>query len=229
LASFSLIEDPGTGVTETVPGSNITGVDPQLGPLADNGGVYDTETQELAQTSPAVDQGSVTGFVEIDQRLEDRPFDFSSIPNSTAVGADGSDIGAFELQSSDLPPPPTDDGGGSTTPTTAPPVTPPTCKGKEATLFARPGSLSRTLTGTNKKDVIVGTTKKDTISAKGGNDLVCAKGGKDTLKGGGGKDRLFGQGGKDLLLGGAGKDLLSGGGKNDTCVGGAGRDTEKSC
>ena len=37
--AFSLIEDPaGVLIDTTVPGSNITGVDPQLGELSDNGG-----------------------------------------------------------------------------------------------------------------------------------------------------------------------------------------------
>jgi hypothetical protein len=216
-ASFSLIQDPGSaGITEGVADSNIYAVDPQLGPLASNGGP--TMTQALAPTSPAVDKGS--SALTADQRGQLRPFDFAATANSSALGADASDMGAFELQPADIP------AASAVTPTPA--VTAPKCKGKTATVFTRPG-LARTLTGTNKRDVIVGTTKKDKIKAKGGNDLVCAKGGKDTVKGGGGKDRLFGQGGKDLLLGGAGKDLLSGGGRNDTCIGGAGRDTEKSC
>jgi len=103
------------------------------------------------------------------------------------------------------------------------------CKGKTATIYARPGILGRSFNGTSNPDVIVGTSRKDRINAGAGNDLVCAKGGPDKIKGGSGKDRLFGQGGRDKLLGQGGKDLLSGGGKNDTCVGGAGKDTEKSC
>jgi Tol biopolymer transport system component len=117
-------------------------------------------------------------------------------------------------------------------------VSPPKCKGKEATIFVGPGGLARTLTGTAKRDVIVGTSKKDKINAGGGNDLVCANGGADKVKGGGGKDKLYGQGGKDKLFGQAGKDKLVGGGSADkliggggadTGVGGAGKDTEKSC
>jgi hypothetical protein len=236
-AGFTLVEDP-TGATlddSAAPGSNITGVDPQLGGLAANGGP--TLTHALAPTSPAVDQGA-RFFSDYDQRFMPRPFDFSTIPNSSAAGADASDIGAFELQPSDIP--------AAVAPPPPPATVAPICKGKQATIFPRPG-LARTFNGTNKRDVVVGTNKKDTIRAKGGNDLVCAKGGKDTVKGGGGKDRLFGQGGKDTLKGGAGKDTLKGGAgkdrlfgqggkdnlvggaKNDTCVGGPGNDTEKSC
>jgi CSLREA domain-containing protein len=222
-ASFSLIQDPGSaGITEGVTDSNIYAVDPLLAPLADNGGP--TQTQALAfNTSPALDKG-MAGALSTDQRGETRPFDLPTIPNSSAAGADGSDIGAVEMQS--LPPDPPA-GPAATLPFT-PATVAPKCKGRRATVFARPG-LARTLTGTNKRDVIVGTKRKDTIRAKGGNDLVCAKAGRDFVKGGGGKDKLYGQRGKDNLLGGAGKDLLSGGGKNDTCVGGAGRDAEKSC
>jgi CSLREA domain-containing protein len=104
-------------------------------------------------------------------------------------------------------------------------VTPPTCKGRPATIFPRPG-LARTFNGTNKKDVIVGTSKKDKINAGGGNDLVCAKGGKDTVKGGGGKDTLLGQGGNDTLKGGPGKDTLKGGPGSDVLIGGPGRDRQ---
>jgi hypothetical protein len=97
-AAFSLITNTsGAAVTETVPGSDIIGQDPQLGPLADNGGP--TQTMALAPTSPAVDKGSAVGLTS-DQRGVTRPIDFPSIPNSAAPGADGSDIGAFELQPS---------------------------------------------------------------------------------------------------------------------------------
>ncbi|MEK6278597.1 MAG: choice-of-anchor Q domain-containing protein, partial [Actinomycetota bacterium] len=198
-ASFSLIQGPGSaGITEGVPGSNITGVDPLLGPLQDNGGP--TETMALAlSSSPALDMGSA-GALSTDQRGEQRPFDLPTITNSGAAGADGADIGAVEMQT--LPPSPP-----VSPPATSPTSAPPKCKGKTATVFTRSG-LARTLNGTNKRDVIVGTTKKDTIKAKGGNDLVCAKGGKDTVKGGGGKDKLYGQGGKDKLFGQGGADKL---------------------
>jgi Ca2+-binding RTX toxin-like protein len=230
-ASFNLIEDPGSvAISEGVPGSNITGVDPLLLPLADNGG--STQTQAIAfNTSPALDAGM--SAQNGDQRSLPRPFDLPTIANSSAPGADGSDIGAVEMQT--LPPEPP---GGSPT------AVAPKCKGKVATVFRANG---RTLTGTNKRDVIVGTKKKDKINSRGGNDLVCAKGGNDTVNGGGGKDKLFGQGGKDKLsgkggkdklvggakkdklIGGAGADKLLGKGGNDTCVGGPGKDVEKSC
>jgi hypothetical protein len=78
------------------PGDQVN-QDPQLGPLQDNGGP--TRTMALAATSPAVDQGSAPGQLT-DQRGVLRPIDFPAIPNPNVSKADGSDIGAFELQPS---------------------------------------------------------------------------------------------------------------------------------
>jgi hypothetical protein len=110
--SFSLIGVPDIYVNETVADSNITGVDPKLGPLADNGGP--TQTMTLLCGSPAIDKGSAFTYSD-DQRSLTRPVDLADYPNSTASGADGSDMGAVELQASPgtvcTPPPPP---GGST-------------------------------------------------------------------------------------------------------------------
>ncbi len=98
-ASFSLIENPSGGpITETVAGSNITGVDPQLGPLSGNGGP--TETHRPAAGSPVIDKGSSLG--PADQRGLTRPVDQPSIANSAATGANGADIGAVELQAAEI-------------------------------------------------------------------------------------------------------------------------------
>jgi hypothetical protein len=97
-AAFSLLGSTAdAAVTDTVAGSNIVGQDPQLGPLATNGGPV--QTMALPASSPAVDKGSAFALTS-DGRGVLRPIDFPDIPNSTAVGADGSDIGAFELQPS---------------------------------------------------------------------------------------------------------------------------------
>ena len=96
-ASFSLIQIDTGGITEGVTGSNVTGVDPLLLVLANNGGP--SQTQALAETSPVVDQGTTT--LTSDQRGEPRPFDVPEIDDSTATGANSSDIGAFERQSDD--------------------------------------------------------------------------------------------------------------------------------
>ena len=70
------------------------GVDPDLGPLQPNGGP--TETMALPFTSPAIDGGLAATGVSADQRGRARPVEFPAKPN--AVGSDGSDVGAFELQ-----------------------------------------------------------------------------------------------------------------------------------
>jgi Right handed beta helix region len=99
-AAFSLIGsvDADTTIDETIPGSDILGQEPQLGPLAGNGGP--TQTQLPANTSPVVNKGSAFALAT-DQRGLTRPVAFPGVANSTAAGADGSDMGAVELQ----PPP----------------------------------------------------------------------------------------------------------------------------
>jgi hypothetical protein len=91
--AFSLVKDA-SGAVITQPSPNVLGVDPQLGALAFNGGA--TRTQVPAGTSPAIDKGMDTGT---DQRGLTRLADMPSIAN--AVGGNGADIGAVELQ---LPP-----------------------------------------------------------------------------------------------------------------------------
>jgi hypothetical protein len=97
-AAFSLIGsvDPNSPLNQT--GPNLLGQDPQLGPLADNGGP--TQTQKPAISSPVIDQGASFGLGS-DQRGLGRPVEVPTIPN--AAGGDGSDIGAVELQPSELP------------------------------------------------------------------------------------------------------------------------------
>src|SRR5262245_13382971 len=95
-SAFRLIADTaGATITETVAGSDITGVDPQLGALADNGGT--SQTMLPTDTSPVVNKGSAFGLSS-DQRGFCRPIVFTGVPNSSAPGADGSDMGAVELQ-----------------------------------------------------------------------------------------------------------------------------------
>jgi predicted outer membrane repeat protein len=112
-SAFSLIGDESDAtITETVPGSDITGQDPQLVPLADNGGL--TETMLPATSSPVINKGSAFGLSS-DQRAFCRPIMFSGVPISSAPGADGSDMGAVELQNAGAPcPAPPPAGGGAT-------------------------------------------------------------------------------------------------------------------
>ena len=74
--------------------------DPMLGPLQDKGGP--TFTHALLTGSPAIDKGKNFSGSTTDQRGIGfaRTFDNPSIPNAT--GGDGTDIGAFEVQT--IPP-----------------------------------------------------------------------------------------------------------------------------
>jgi Ca2+-binding RTX toxin-like protein len=195
--AFSLVENAGTAAaSQAVPGSNLLGVDPRLGPLASNGGP--TRTHLPLAGSPVRDAGSTS--LTVDQRGLTRPFQLVAVPDATAPGADGSDIGAAEV------------------------VITAKCGGRTATIVAEPGQVTK---GTAGKDVIVGTSGADRIKGLGGNDVVCGKGGNDKIAGGGGKDTLRGQGGNDKINGGGANDKLIGGGGKDTLAGNAGNDTLK--
>ena len=96
--AFSLIENPTNAQIHSDPlYSNISGVDPQLMPLAGNGGP--TYTEAPALTSPVIDCGTSAGATT-DQRggLFVRPVELART-DSPIAGADGSDMGAFEVQS----------------------------------------------------------------------------------------------------------------------------------
>ncbi|MDX6659146.1 MAG: hypothetical protein QOH62_3939 [Solirubrobacteraceae bacterium] len=102
--AFSLVQAPGDApLTQQ---AMLTGIDPQLGSLGDNGGP--TATMLPAGTSPVIDQGRSPAKLKVDQRNLDRLVD-SGLPN--AAGGDGTDIGAVELRADQvvlppLPPPP---------------------------------------------------------------------------------------------------------------------------
>jgi outer membrane protein OmpA-like peptidoglycan-associated protein len=98
-AAFSLIQHPGSAPFLSQQ-SDITGVDPQLGPLQNNGGP--TETMMPSATSPVIDQGKAATDLTTDQRFDPRTVDVSGIANPP--GGDGTDIGAVELPA---PPPST--------------------------------------------------------------------------------------------------------------------------
>jgi hypothetical protein len=86
---------PATNCNFTNP-TDISGVDPVLGSPADNAGL--TPTMAISATSPAVDQGDAGGDLT-DQRGDARPRDLNAVAN--ASGGDGSDIGAYEFQSTE--------------------------------------------------------------------------------------------------------------------------------
>jgi hypothetical protein len=120
------LSSQGYNLIGTTNGANITGtttgdlynVDPMLGPLQDNGGP--TFTQALLSGSPAIDRGLSSG--DPDQRGLPRPVDDPSIPNAT--GGDGTDTGAFEVQTISTPTPtPTPSPTPTPTATPIPPAT----------------------------------------------------------------------------------------------------------
>jgi CSLREA domain-containing protein len=88
--SFSLIQQPGSApLTQQ---SVITGQDPQLSALANNGGP--TETMLPGPTSPLIDQGRAEAGLTTDQRGDPRTVQ-ASVPDPP--GGDGTDIGSVEL------------------------------------------------------------------------------------------------------------------------------------
>jgi Ca2+-binding RTX toxin-like protein len=81
-----------------------------------------------------------------------------------------------------------------------------------------------TISGTDRKDVLVGTKRADVISGLGGRDRIRGRGGADRICAGKGQDRVNAGAGKDLVLGEAGNDRLAGGGGKDILKGAGGRD-----
>lgn len=92
IAGDGIVGAAGSATLSVVPaGSMQIGVDPQLGPLADNGGP--TLTMLPAAAGPAIDKGAANGLTE-DQR---------GLPRTSGGGTD---VGAVELPSSQPPTPP---------------------------------------------------------------------------------------------------------------------------
>ena len=93
VGEFDIVQTMAAQANGTIAGSPLT-ADPLLGPLQDNGGP--TATMAPAPSSPAIDAGSSSGL-GVDQRGDPRPVDFPTPPD--AIGGDGADIGAVEVQS----------------------------------------------------------------------------------------------------------------------------------
>jgi CSLREA domain-containing protein len=93
----------GTCAFNHVSGTDMT-ADPMLGGLAVNSNPFGTATFALLPGSPAIDAGSSTAQTNPtqDQRTLLRPSDFVLVPD--AVGGNGADIGAFEVQNGPLEP-----------------------------------------------------------------------------------------------------------------------------
>ena len=199
-ASFSLVEDPGN--TTISPGSNLTGVDPKLGPLQDNGGP--TRTHAVLPGSPAIDKGMASGA---DQRGAPRPFNLPGVPSAGAPGANAADIGAYERVLC---------GGVAVNRVGT------AGKDKLRGTGGRDGIL-----GLAGRDRLLGLGGNDALCGGAGGDLLRGGAGRDKLLGQAGRDRLLGGPGRDRLIGGPGADRLIGGPGRDRLRGGPGKDRQR--
>jgi CSLREA domain-containing protein len=232
---------------------DMLGVDPQIGPLANNGGP--TETHAIGMDSPANNLYSLSGY----SPFETYPFTCDSTdqrgePRNPDSGAPQCDAGAFELVE---------------------------CRGLAATIIGTAGDDR--IVGTSGDDVIQAASGNDRIRSSSGADVVCAGAGEDdietgagrdqiqagmnndtvragggddfvrglqpggfpfnppknvivvglddsdTLDGGRGDDRILGEAHPDRLLGGPGRDMIDGGASEDACDGGPDPDRLRRC
>jgi CSLREA domain-containing protein len=183
---FTLIEvfKPATCLVGFNPGSNITGMDPDLGPLRDNGG--GTRTRALLG-GPALNAGGSSGIdtcATTDQR---------GLPRALAGQCD---LGAYErvackgLAATRV-------GGNARDVLRGTP-------GRDVfALFAGNDEAK----GLGGGDVICAGRGSDKLRGGRGRDKLLGGKGRDTLLGGPGRDRLLGGPGRDKLRGGGGKDF----------------------
>lgn len=218
--AYSLIQN-GTG-DELVPGSNLFGVAPLLGPLADNGGP--TLTHAILPGSPALDRGSNPNNLIFDQR----GYGFERV-----IGA-AADIGAYESRDSrvQLMPDPQKPIGRKVLVVVG-------TRGADAIVVRRDfddvevvmnghsyafdvfavGRLvafgmegnDRISSSLTQRALLDGGRGSDILSGGSNADILLGKEGKDTLRGNAGRDILIGGDGLDSLTGGADDDLLLGG------------------
>jgi VCBS repeat-containing protein len=115
---YNLSSDAAGGDATTGPGGflnntgDIRNTDPMLGPLQDNGGP--TFTHALICGSPAIDNGKNFAGTSTDQRGDGFARTFNDPDVANASGGDGTDIGAFEVQTACNRPPTAVDNGYST-------------------------------------------------------------------------------------------------------------------
>ncbi len=84
-------------------------------------------------------------------------------------------------------------------------------------------SISKTIRGTRRGDLLLGSRASELIIGGSGNDLILGNGGNDCIVGEEGSDLLLGGPSENVLLGGPGNDLLIGK-RGDLLIGGPGRD-----
>ncbi len=231
-AAFSLIESTAGALITPVlfptrPGlvvSNLFGVDPLLGPLADNGGP--TLTHALLPGSPALDRGFSPDPSFGDPTLvlvnDQRGFGYERV-----IGA-AADVGAYESRDADvrLVPDPLNRGRNVL-------VVIGTRKSDVISLRRDGADVEVTLNGVFHafdaravhRVAAFGMEGNDRItSALAVGALLDGGRGADVLTGGNGDDVLVGGDGNDVLVGGNGADVLSGGAGRDVLIGGNGVD-----
>ncbi|MCA9226760.1 MAG: hypothetical protein KDA47_14155, partial [Planctomycetales bacterium] len=161
----------GATITGTT-GNNVTGVDPMLGPLTDNGGP--TRTHALLTGSPAIDAGTNAGL-STDQRGVPRPQG-----NDFDIGAFETGMGGVEFDADDGNPGDANDGEGDEFVITYDPSTDEfviTINGVEADRVEAGSENSITINGSNDRDTItlIDTSNSDErffLFGRGGRDTI---------------------------------------------------------
>jgi hypothetical protein len=183
-AGFNLIGNPGNstgfanGVNNDQVGSSGAPLDPKLDPLGlkDNGG--STPTIALQPDSPAIDKGTsvaLGGALDKDQRqVFARTYDDAGVTNT----ADGTDVGAFELQpggpTPTPTPTPTPSPSPSPSPNPSPSPSPNPSPSPSPSPSPTPGSpkvvvTTTALVRTNCGDIAVGVTVQNAGGATANN------------------------------------------------------------
>ncbi|MGH2674314.1 MAG: choice-of-anchor Q domain-containing protein [Actinomycetota bacterium] len=176
----NLIEDTtGCTIDGTTTG-DVTGMDPRLGPLADNGGP--TLTQALLPDSPAIDGADPAAAPPADQRGAPRNPDIGAYELVLCAGTIVNRIGA--------------EGNDVLVGTGGP----------DGFLAGAGNDRVKALGGNDAACLGPGN---DRAAGGGGKDILLGEQGKDRLRGQGGRDRLKGGPGKDRCSGGPGKDRAS--------------------
>jgi Ca2+-binding RTX toxin-like protein len=198
VLDHSLVENSSdSDVIESPAGSNIRNTDPDLGPLADNGGK--TLTHLPSPSSPAIDAGMANGETT-DQRGFDRTVNQEE-PNH--ANSDGTDIGSVErARNSEVCPLDSSIAGSAYT-------------GNEE---------SETIDGTTGSDIILGLGGNDTLNGKPGDDCLIGGDDDDTVNGDEDNDLGRGNSGSDTMHGGSGDDDFGSGPDDDVMDLDAGND-----
>ena len=164
-------------------------LDPLLEMPANNGGT--TATIKLKSTSPAIDAGN-NNLVD-NLNTERRENGFSRIVDGNGDGIATVDIGAFEVQTSDLGPilgMPKDD----------------VLTGSETNDILKGKNGNDTLDGGIGNDTILGNRGSDRLAGGEGDDVLRGNLDNDLVDGGAGNDLIHGGYGNDTLIGGTGSD-----------------------